>query len=92
MKGLVKALKLQSRLHVACVGGPLPLRPRDTHFLVTRGTYSHPDYPIRISPRVHMARFSYPDFLREKYTTLANITSGRPTYPIRICLSGSLTE
>ena len=79
--------------------------PRDTHFLMTCGTYSHPDYPtgislkvhvarlflsglpqgdlIRISPRVHLARFSYPDFLREKHMTLANITSGRSSYHIR---------
>ena len=62
---------------------PSPLMTRDTYFLVTRGTYSHPDYPIRISPRVHVARFSYPDFLREKHTTLANITSGRSSYHIR---------
>ena len=47
----------------------------------------HPD-----SLRVHVARFPYPDSLREKHTTLANITSGRPTYPIRICLSESLIE
>ena len=44
------------------------------------------------SPRGHVTRFPYPDSFREKHTTLANITSGRPTYPIRICLSGSLTE
>ena len=47
---------------------------------------------IRISPIGHMARFPYPDSFRERHTTLANITSGRPTYPIRICLSGSLTK
>ena len=47
---------------------------------------------IRISPRGHVARFSYPDSLREKHTTLANITFGRPTYPIRMCLSGSLAK
>ena len=47
---------------------------------------------IRISPRGHVARFSYPDSLREKHMTLANITFGRPTYPIRMCLSGSLAK
>ena len=47
----------------------------------------HPD-----SPRGHVTHFPYPDFLRERHTTLANITSERLTYPIRICLSGSLTE
>ena len=47
---------------------------------------------IRISPRGHVARFSYPNSFWERHTTLANITFGRPTYPIRICLSGSLTK
>ena len=47
---------------------------------------------IRISPRVHVARFSYPDSLKERHTTLTNITSGQPTYTIWICSSGSLTE
>ena len=47
----------------------------------------HPD-----SPRGYVTPFPYPDSLRVRHTTLANITSGRPTYPIRICLSGSLTE
>ena len=47
---------------------------------------------IRISPRVHVVGFPYPDSLRERHTTLANITSGRPTYHIRICLSESLTK
>ena len=53
-----------------------------------RGRHFHPDLP----QRRHVTRFSYPDFLREKHTTLANITSGQPTYPIQICLSGSLTK
>ena len=47
---------------------------------------------IQISPRGHVTRFPYPDSLRERHTTLTNITSGQPTYPIRICLSGSLTK
>ena len=38
---------------------------------------------ICISPRVHVARFSYPDFLKERHTTLTNITSGRPPHRIR---------
>ena len=32
---------------------------------------------IQISPRVHVARFSYPDSLMERHTTLTNITSRR---------------
>ena len=32
---------------------------------------------IRISLRIHVARFSYPDYLKEGHTTLVNITSGR---------------
>ena len=32
---------------------------------------------IRISLRVHVARFSYPDSLKERHTTLTNITSER---------------
>ena len=48
--------------------------------------------PSGFPPKVHVVRFSYSDSLRERHTTLTNITSGRPTYPIRICLSGSLTE
>ena len=44
------------------------------------------------SPWWHVARFPYPDSLRERHTALANITSGQPTYPIWICLSGSLTK
>ena len=40
--------------------------------------------PIRISPRVHVARFSYPNSLKERHTTLINITSGQPTYTVRI--------
>ena len=39
--------------------------------------------PIRISPRVHVARLSYPDFLKERHTILTNITSGRPPHRIR---------
>ena len=42
--------------------------------------------------RGHVARFPYLDFLRERHTALANITSGRSTYPIRICLSESLIK
>ena len=38
--------------------------------------------PIRISPRVHVARFSYPDSLKERHMTLTNITSGRPPHRI----------
>ena len=32
---------------------------------------------IRISLRVHEARFSYPDYFKERHTTLISITSGR---------------
>ena len=38
---------------------------------------------IRISPRVHVARLSYPDPLKERHTTLTNITSGRLPQHIR---------
>ena len=51
---------------------------------------------IRISPRRHVVRFPYPDSLREStwhsHPNDRHITSGRPTYPIRIYLSGSLTK
>ena len=39
--------------------------------------------PIWISPKVHMARFSYPNSLKERHTTLTNITSGRLPQHIR---------
>ena len=39
--------------------------------------------PIRISLRVHVARLSYPDSLKERHTTLTNITSGRTPHRIR---------
>ena len=58
----------------------------------TCGMQCYPDQtPSGLPKRTHGAS-AYPDSLRERHTTLANITSGRPTYPIRICLSGSLTE
>ena len=62
--------------------GSLPLMTYDTYFYSDQ---LHPDFPKR-------TRGTLPDFLRKKHTTLANITSGRPIYPIRICLSGSLTK
>ena len=62
--------------------GTLPLMTYDTYFYSDQ---LHPDFPKR-------TRGTLPDFLRKKHTTLANITSGRPIYPIRICLSGSLTK
>nr|CAN67838.1 hypothetical protein VITISV_031598 [Vitis vinifera] len=60
--------------------GPLPLMTRGTHFLVTRGTHFYPDFPKSTRGGLLL---SGP--LRKRHTTLANITSGRPTYPIRIC-------
>ena len=62
-------------------------------------TFSSRSTSSGFSPRVHVARLSYPDPLKKRHTTLTNITSERlpqrtriPTYTIRICLSGSLTE
>ena len=39
--------------------------------------------PSGFPPKVHVVRFSYSDSLRERHTTLTNITSGRPPYHIR---------
>ena len=63
--------------------GPLPLWWHVAHI-----SWWHVAYiliwitPIRISLRVHVA-LSYPDSLRERHTTLTNITSGQPPHRIR---------
>ena len=57
------------------VGTPAP---DDTWHVFLSGL-AHLDFP----QRRHVARFSYPDFLKKKHTTLANITFGRSSYHIR---------
>ena len=43
-------------------------------------------------PKRTCGALPYPDSLREKHTALANITPRTIAYPIRICLSRSLTK
>ena len=73
-----------------CVGTP----PRTWHTSPndTWHTFSSGSASSGFPSRTHMARLSYPDSLKERHTTFTNITSGRPTYTIRVCLSGSLTK
>ena len=79
--------------------GSLPLMTRDTYFLMTRDTHSHPDYPYSDFPkstRGALLLFGLPqgethDTHKHNIRT-TRIASGRPTYTIRICLSRSLTE
>ena len=74
--------------------------PRGTHFLMTRGTYSHPDYPYPDFPKSTrdalllsgLPQGEAHDTHKHKHPDNRHIASERPTYTIRICLSGSLTE
>ena len=52
--------------------------PNDTWHTFSSGSASS-EFP----PRVHVARFSYPDSLKERHTTLTNITSGQLPQHIR---------
>ena len=62
---------------------------------MTRGTYFYPDYPHPDTWRASPIRTSSGRSTRHSQTSHLDdrhITSGRPTYPIWICLSGSLTK
>ena len=70
-----------------------------THFLMTRGTRCYPNYPYPDFPKrtrgASPIRTSLGRGTRHSQTSHPDdrhITSGRPTYPIRICLFGSLTK
>ena len=62
-------------MHAPIVGTPphtWHTSPNDTWHTFSSGSASS-GFP----PRIHVARFSYPDSLKERHTTLTNITSGR---------------
>ena len=68
---------------------------RGTHLLMTRGTRFYPDFPTRTCGALLLSGLSSGRGTRHSRTLHLDdhhIASGRPTYPIRICLSGSLTE
>ena len=83
-------LKLHS-YRMGTVGTPPPDNTWHTSPDDTWHTFSSGVNPIRISPRVHVARFSYPDYLKEKHTTLISMTSGRLNIGYPDTLPRSLT-
>ena len=70
-------------MHVVAVGTLPPDNTWHTPPSDAWHTFSSGSTSSGFSPRVHVARLSYPDPLKERHMTLTNITSGRLPQHIR---------